>query len=167
MKTKLPLIAAIYCGLCASGSAFTLDFFEIPPGPISSPLRILVPHYGYVEFQAGPRSELVVNSAYMNSDGSSAPSLSFDEREQVDVTFVANPHLRTLNVDFDYVGLSDGEEFNTEMGDTPNAFEVTLVGSGDGAGIYKVSWDADCVPEPSTSLLGALGATLLVLRRRR
>ena len=166
MKTKLPLIAAIYCGLCASGSAFTLDFVglvgtSLPPNP----LTITVPGYGNVEFAAASDSNLVVNEAYENDNGFGAPSLSFDEGEAAVVTFVG---LTALNVDFDFVGVSPNEDFDVQPHPfTPNAYIVSLTGGEDGAGIYQISWDAQCIPEPSTSLLGALGATLLVLRRRR
>lgn len=42
---------------------------------------------------------------------------------------------------------------------------MTLSGSGGGAGLHKISFQA--IPERSTSLLGALSLSLLVIRRRR
>ena len=108
---------------------------------------------------------MVVNEAYENDNGFGAPSLSFDENEAAVVTFVG---LEALHVDFDFVGVSANEDFDVQPHpENANAYIVSLTGGEDGAGIYQVSWEADCVPEPSTSLLGALGATLLVLRRRR
>lgn len=164
MKTKLPLIAALSCGMCATGSAFTLDFVgllgtSLPPNP----LTITIPGYGDVNFAAGNGSTLVINDAYENDNGFGAPSLSFDQNEVVLVTFKG---LKPLNVDFDFVGVSVGESFTVQADPfVDQAFLVNLQGSGDGAGIYQISWNA--VPEPTTSLLGAMGCALLVLRRRR
>ncbi|MEP2775231.1 MAG: PEP-CTERM sorting domain-containing protein [Luteolibacter sp.] len=164
MKTKLPLIAALCCGLSSVGSAFTLDFVgyvgtSLPPNPLTIPIA----GYGSVTFEAGNTSTLVINEVYKNDNGFGAPSLSFDQNEVVKVTFNG---LQPLNVDFDFVGVSSGESFTVQ--DDPfiqQAYLVTLQGSGDGAGIYQISWNQ--VPEPSTSLLGALGAAMLVIRRRR
>jgi hypothetical protein len=73
-----------------------------------------------------------------------------------------------LNVDFDFVGVSAGENFVVQKDlFTPQAFLVTLQGSGNGAGLYAVSWTAECVPEPASAMLGLLGAMILVIRRRR
>lgn len=164
MKTKLPLIAALSCGLCATGSAFTLDFVgllgtSLPPNP----LTITILGYGPVTFEAANGSTLVINEAYKNDNGFGAPSLSFDQNEAVKVTFKG---LQPLSVDFDFVGVSSGEGFTVQPDlFTDQSYIVNLQGSGDGAGIYQVSWTA--VPEPTSSLLGAMGCALLVLRRRR
>jgi hypothetical protein len=164
MKTKLPLIAALSCGLCATGSAFTLDFVglvgtSLPPNP----LTINIPLYGDVVFEAANGSTLVIDEKYKNDNGFGAPSLSFDQNEAVKITFKG---LQPLNVDFDFVGVSSGESFTVQPDlFTDQAFLVNLQGSGDGAGIYQISWTA--VPEPTSSLLGAMGCALLVLRRRR
>lgn len=109
MKTKLPLIAALSCGLCATGSAFTLDFVgllgtSLPPNP----LTITILGYGDVTFDAANNSTLVINDAFKNDNGFGAPSLSFDQNEAVLITFKG---LKPLNVDFDYVGVSSGETF--------------------------------------------------------
>ncbi len=164
MKTKLPLIAALSLGLCCTGSAFTLDFVgligtSLPPNP----LTITIPGYGDVCFDAAKGSTLVVNDAYKNDNGFGAPSLSFDQNEAVKITFKG---LQPLSVDFDFVGVSSGENFTVQPDlFTDQAFIVNLQGSGDGAGLYQISWNA--VPEPASSLLGAMGCALLVLRRRR
>lgn len=164
MKTKLTLIAAVYCGLCTAGSAFTLDFVgllgtSLPPNPLTIP----IPGYGDVVFEAGNNSTLVVNDAYENDNGFGAPSLSFDQNEAARVTFLGP---QPLNVDFDFVGVSVGESFTVQSDlFTEKSFLVNLQGSGDGAGIYQISWNA--VPEPSALLLGALGAAMLVIRRQR
>lgn len=165
MKTKLPLIAALYCGLCTAGSAFTLDFvgYEgilLPPNPLVIPIA----GYGNVAFEAVAPSALVVDNSFENDDParSTSPSLSFDMGDKAKITFLGPT---PLNVDFDYVGNNVGEYFETAQGANSKEFFVTLKGNGNGAGLYQVSFNA--VPEPSASLLGAIGCCLLVLRRRR
>ncbi|MFD2257763.1 PEP-CTERM sorting domain-containing protein [Luteolibacter algae] len=164
MKTKLPLIAALYCGLCTVSSAFTLDFNgyvgkSLPTDTIS----ILIEGYGNVTFTAGNKSTLIVDEKFKNDNGFGAPSLSFDEGDTVNVTFEG---AQPLNVDFDYVGVSDGESFTTEESQfASQTFTISLEGNGDGAGLYQISWNQ--VPEPSSALLGLLGSALLVIRRRR
>jgi len=164
MKTTIALAIASLCGLTAVSSAFTLDFVgydgtTLPPNP----LVINVPGYGDVRFDAGTGSSLVVNSAYQNDNGSAAPSLSFDQGDALQVTFLGK---QPLHVDFDFVGVSPGESFNVQ----PDLFKsqtylLNLQGAGDGAGLYAISWTQ--VPEPSSALLGVLGTSILVLRRRR
>ena len=163
MKTKRPLIAAIHCGLCTAGSAFTLDFVGYLGSTVPPTLTIPVDGYGSVSFTAAPGKTLVVDESHKDEDGFGAPALSFDEGDTVIVTFDGAP---PLNVFYAFVGVSNGEIFTNE--DNPAGGQsdiITLSGSGAGAGLYKISWQA--VPEPSTSLLGALGMALLVIRRRR
>jgi hypothetical protein len=166
MKMKIASAMALFCGLTAVSNAFTLDFvgYEGTTLP-ANPLVIFVPGYGDVRFDAANGSTLVVDAAYQNDDGSAAPSLSFGERDALKVTFLgAEP----LKVDFDFVGVSAGENFTVQ----PALFEtqsflINLQGSGDGAGLYAISWQQQAVPEPSSALLGVLGTAALVLRRRR
>ncbi|MGC4016538.1 MAG: PEP-CTERM sorting domain-containing protein [Luteolibacter sp.] len=164
MKTTIALAIASLCGSVAVSKGFTLDFVgyegtTLPPNP----LVINVPGYGDVRFDAANGSALEVNSAYQNDNGSAAPSLSFGQGEALLVTFLgAEP----LNVDFDFVGVSSGESFTVQ----PDLFKsqsfiINLQGSGDGAGLFAISWTQ--VPEPSSAMLGALGTAALVLRRRR
>lgn len=164
MKTKIPLQAVLFCGLCSAASAFTLDFVgydgqTLPPNPLTIPIT----GYGDVTFEAGTGSSLVVNSAFLNDNGFGAPALAFSQNDQVRITFQGAP---VTDVDFDFVGVSNGETFvvQTDLFSS-NTFLVNLQGGGDGAGIFQISFNA--VPEPSASLLGALGASLLVIRRRR
>ena len=170
MKTKLPLIAATYCGLCAVGSAFTLDFLSVPTGtPIPPSLTINVPGYGDVRFDTIGNSILIVDDRYENdSPGqTSSPSLNFDSGESVKVTFLG---LEPIDVEFDWVGVNAGEFFIAAPGLSPNEFVITLNGSttpaaNNGAGLYEIGFNQ--VPEPSASLLGVLGATMLLIRRKR
>jgi hypothetical protein len=164
MKNKPLLVPALLLGASLACSAFTLDFAGYEGVQFAqNPRSIFVPGYGELVFEAGLDSELVVNSAYLNDNGFGAPSLSFDQDDAVKITFKgAEP----LNVDFDFVGVSAGEVFVVQEDlFTPQAFLVTLQGGDDGAGVYAVSWNA--IPEPAAASLGLIGATLLVLRRRR
>ena len=165
MKMKTPLIAAMFLTVVSSVQAFTLDAVGYEGGILEqNPFSVFVPGYGEIVFEAAPGSSLVVNSAYQNDNGFGGPSLSFDENESVKITFTgADP----LNLDFDFVGQSVGETFVIEKDLlTPQAFLITLQGKGNGAGLYAASWDVQCVPEPSTAVIGLL-SSLLLLRRRR
>lgn len=170
MKTKIPLIAAISCGLCSFGSAFTLDFVgdegsTLPPNP----LVVAVPGYGNVRFEAVGTSNLVVDNRFENDNPgqSTSPSLNFDSGDTVKITFLA---AEPVDIDFDWVGVSVGEFFLASPGATSSEFFVTLNGSAlqaanNGGGLYQIGFEQ--VPEPSAALLGAMGTALLVLRRRR
>jgi len=164
MKTKTTLVAALFCGLSSISSAFTLNFtgyegIELPPDVLEIP----VAGYGSVRFEAVSGSTLIVDSAHMNDDGTAAPSLSFQPSESVKVTFIG---LKPSNVNFDYVGVAPGEYFISEADAvTPQAFIVTMKGSGEGAGLYAVSWSQ--IPEPSSAVLGVLAGAVCIFRRRR
>ncbi len=176
MKTKLTLFAALYCGLSAVGSAFTLDFrnystgVPIPTGTTVQPALVInVPGYGNVQFDAVGTSVLVVNGDYENDSpgNTTSPSLNFDIGEAVKVTFLG---AQPVDVVWATVGLNTGEYFITQEGSTAKEFIVTLGGSNPnaanrGAGLYEVGFQQ--VPEPSAALLGVLGASMLVLRRKR
>ena len=169
MKTKLPLIAALYCGLCTVGSAFTLDFTSVPINTTIPPtLTIIVPGYGSVDFDAVVGS-LVVDNQYASAPPvTTSPSLNFDTNDSVKITFVG---AQPADIDFAWVGLSIGEQFTVTPQASPNEFIVTLanIGAGpipaknSGAGLYQINF----IPEPSSSLLGVIGASMLLIRRRR
>ncbi|MFT3990504.1 MAG: PEP-CTERM sorting domain-containing protein [Luteolibacter sp.] len=164
MKTKAPLIAALSVALSAAASAFTLDAigYEGQTLPVD-PVVINVPGYGDLIFQADPGSSLVVGSDYQNDNGFGGPSLNFNQGESVRITFAGS---EAINVDFDFVGVSANEGFSIEQ-DPANSqsYVLTLNGSGDGAGLYAISWNT--VPEPTSALMGVLGGAMLAFRRRR
>jgi hypothetical protein len=170
MKTTLPLIAATYCGLCAVGSAFTLDFLAVPTGTMVPPaLTINVAGYGDVRFESIGSSTVIVDNRFEKGGSvlTSSPSLNFDSGESVTITFLG---LEPTNVEFDWVGVNAGEFFTVAQGLSASEFIVNLNGAAlnpanNGAGLYRIGFSQ--VPEPSASLLGCLGATLLVLRRKR
>lgn len=167
MKLKLPLLAVLVAGVPSISSAFTLDAVGYEGSELSlNPVSVLVPGYGELTFEAAVGSSLVVNSAYRNDNGFGGPSLSFDQNEAVKITFNG---VEPLNVDFDFVGVSAGENFVVQKDlFTPQSFLVTLQGGGNGAGLYAISWNtAQTVPEPTSALLGLIGTAVFAFRRRR
>ncbi|RYG96814.1 MAG: hypothetical protein EON58_11195 [Alphaproteobacteria bacterium] len=166
MKMKTALVAAFVAGMPMVSSAFTLDAAGYSGAEVSlNPVSVFVPGYGELIFEAAPGSTLVVNSAYENDNGFGGPSLNFDQNESVKITFNG---LEPLNVDFDFVGLSAGENFIVQKDlFTPQAYLITFQGAGDGAGLYAISWNTQCVPEPTSAMLGFFGAAVFAFRRRR
>lgn len=166
MKTKTPLVAALMLGMHAMAGAFTLDAAGYEGGELSStPFSVFVSGYGELQFQALGGVTLPVNSAFRNDNGFGGPSLTFKQNDSVKVTFKGP---EPLNVDFDFVGVSAGEAFQVEKDlFTPQAFVLTLKGSGDGAGLYAISWKTEAIPEPTTALMGLLGGVVFAMRRRR
>lgn len=181
MKLKLFTLIASAAAMTAA-SAFTIDFntlqvsdgttttgFSIGTISGGSPQVVTVPGYGDVRFEVAPASSDVVQlgSSYSNDGGTTfQQSLEVDASEVVVVTFLGD---EALNVDFDIIGISSGE--NTAPVKTGSQEYQYNPGSGgpsspgDGAGIAAISWTA--VPEPSSSLLVLVGAGSLLLRRRR
>ncbi|MES2438841.1 MAG: PEP-CTERM sorting domain-containing protein [Verrucomicrobiota bacterium] len=166
MKMKIPLIAVLVAGLPCVASAFTLDVVGYGGAELSlNPVSVFVPGYGELIFEAAAGSAIVVNSAYENDNGFGSPSLSFDQGEAIKVTFNG---LEPLNVNFDFVGLSNGEAFVVQKDlFSPQTFLVNFQGAGDGAGLYAISWNTEAVPEPTSAMLGLIGTAVFAFRRRR
>ncbi len=163
MKIKIPFVAAFFAAIPALSSAFTIDFNSSGTFLPNTPQVINVPGYGNVTFTAASNSTLPVGSTYLNDNGFGAPAVLFENGEGLQVTFNAAP---PLNVDFDFVGVSAGEDFTLHPDlFTPQTYILTFAGQGDGAGLYQISWNS--VPEPSSAFLGLVGVAGLVLRRRR
>ena len=175
MKLKTILIAAISMGATALSQAFTIDFNALVSAtPLalgdtvtsSTPLTINVTGYGDVLFEVGGTDVVEVGNSYENDSGTVETSLEMDAGDTVLVTFLGPD---ALNVDFDIVGLTPGEEVVqiTQHAIRTFEFQVNTTGNpgSDGAGIAAISWTA--VPEPSSALLAMLGVGALVLRRRR
>ncbi len=167
MKYKIPFLAAFAAFVPALAGAFTLDFasYNGTLVNVGAPLVVNVPGYGNVIFEALPVASLPVSNLYVNDNGFGGPSLNFDPRESVKVTFEG---LQPLNVDFDFVGVSVGEQFAVAP-DAVNskAFILTYTDTAvsNGAGLYAVSWNQ--VPEPASAMLGVIGTAVFALRRRR
>ena len=163
MKIKIPFVAAILAAIPALSSAFTIDFNAAGTFFPGVPQVINVPGYGNVTFTAGNTSLLPVGSLYLNDNGFGAPSVMFENGEALQVTFNA---AQPLDVDFDFVGVSAGEDFTLiNHPFTQQSYILSFAGQGDGAGLYQISWRA--VPEPSSAFLGLVGVAGFALRRRR
>lgn len=172
MKTKTLLIAAISLATTALSQAFTIDFnaLVVPVGTTidsDNSLTIDVEGYGDVRFEVAGTDVVQVGTTYSNDPGTSiVNSLEMDGGDTVLVTFLGP---EALNVDFDLAGLTPGEEVVQINQNAFHTYEFTVNTvanpGADGAGIAAVSWTA--VPEPSSAMLGALGACAILLRRRR
>ncbi|HVJ46644.1 MAG TPA: PEP-CTERM sorting domain-containing protein [Luteolibacter sp.] len=165
MKLKA-LLAVATLAVAPGLQAFTLDFASSVGSTIPSTLIVNVPGYGDVSFSAGFNAVQGITSALeVGTDFFGAPSLQFDNGDTVYVNF-----LGTLpsDVSFEQVAISTGtnEEFIV-LQTGSNEFIVSLQNSGNGAGILAANFNAAQVPEPSASLLGLVGLTGLVIRRRR
>ena len=140
MKTTIPLVAALVCGLSPLASAFSLNFANnvgatLPPNP----LTIAVPGYGSVSFQAAIGSNLAVN----NVNSPFIPSVAFDTGEAVQITFNG---LAPTAVSFDFVGVGVNEGF-TVSPFSSNQFVLSLGGAGE-AQVSLASTSAQCPNRP-------------------
>ena len=172
MKTKVTLIAALSLAASAVSQAFTIDFnaLVVPSGTTidagSSPLIIDVVGYGPVSFEVAPSDVVEVGQTHTNDSGTIVNSLEMDPGERILVTFLGP---EALDVNFDIAGINPGEE-SVDISNhiiRTNEYQIRTIGNegSDGVGLAAVSWNV--VPEPSSALLGGLGAGLLILRRRR
>ena len=171
MKTTTSLIAAISLAATAATQAFTIDFnaLVVPLGTTvdsATPLTINVAGYGDVLFEVGGSDVVQVGNTHANDSGTVVNSLEMDAGDRILVTFLGPD---ALNVNFDIAGVNPGQEVVqvTQHAIRTYEFQVNTIGNpgSDGAGLAAVSWNS--VPEPSSALLGGLGAGLLILRRRR
>lgn len=174
MKMKSLLIAAMSLAAAAATQAFTIDFngLVVPSGTSitsATPLTINVAGYGDVKFQVAPGDAVQVGQVHANDSGTIKNSLEMDPGERIIVTFLGP---QALNVNFDVVGINPGNPGQDAVQTTQHVirtaeYQISTTGNvgSDGTGLAAVSWTA--VPEPSTALLGGLGAGLLILRRRR
>ncbi len=170
MKTHALIIASLSLALCGVGSAFTLGFESVALGTtVPGTLIINVSGYGDVQFDAVGAATFVIGNDYENDSPTqtTSPSLNFDSGEQVKVTFLGND---PTNVTFSFVGANAGEFFVTTAGANAKEFFIQLNGTAfepqnNGAGLYQIGFQQ--VPEPSAALLGVIGASMMVLRRRR
>ncbi|MBK1882116.1 PEP-CTERM sorting domain-containing protein [Luteolibacter pohnpeiensis] len=159
MKIKATMVAALLL-LAPALHAFTLDFASSVGATLPSDLVINVPGYGDVSFSANYASSLEVGTDFYGG-----ATLQFDNNEVVLVTFLGGV---PTDVDFSTVAVSaiSGEQF-VVIPISSSQYAVALQGSTDGAGIGAVTFNAAAVPEPSSAVLGLLGAAGLFVRRRR
>jgi outer membrane protein assembly factor BamB len=153
-KAILTLLAAF----CANAQAFTLDFLAFNGTNLTSPSTLNVPVVGYgtLIFSTLPGQVIAIN----NTHGAVAANL--DSGETLTVTFVGDP---LVGGTFSFIGLNIGgndDVSTTEI--SSNTYALNLA-TGDGVGLQSISWSA--IPEPSTTMHGALGMLAVALRRRR
>lgn len=167
-----PLTSALFAATSLSASAFSVDFNDLVGQTIQNPaaagelnrFEILVPGYGSVTILANSGKTLALGQSFSN-DTTTINSLEFDDEDSVTVRFNGPT---AINIDFDYVGFSFGDDFDVIAVANPSMdtdyiiqFETTLQDGS--AALREISFDA--VPEPSTALL--CGLSLLGLLRRR
>ena len=165
MKLKLLSIATLFVGLTSAG-AFSLDFTGLNldgsttfSGADGQRLIIEVPGFGNVGFGVNPEGS---TAQVVELDGVAA--IEFDETRTITVDFFAGSDVENVVVSF--VALNVGEDpiytaINSRSGEIS-----TNQGT---VGISGISFDrigGPKVPEPSTAVLGLLGAVTLLRRRR-
>ena len=160
-------ILVALAALCVQAQAFfTLDFTAyngttITPG---SPLTIAVAGYGNVTFSVPVDPLTIATGVYVPG---SDVTLQMPIGRPVIVSFDGPyaPTDLTNDVFFSFNGLNlSNETLNISIIDS-RTLMVTVNGTGNGAGMRNVTFDA--IPEPSTTALGALGVLAMALRRRR
>lgn len=146
--------------LAPSLSAFTLNFAGLVGQTIPSTLTVTVPGYGDVRIDAPAASPVAVGDLY------GAPAIQLAPGQQIVVSFLGG-----AVTEFDSLDLGlDGEElFVTNFFSGINVGTFTLDGEAlvPGGGITAITFNAAAVPETSSAMLGLLGVTGLILRRRR
>jgi hypothetical protein len=187
MKLKTTLIAALSLAAMATSQAFTIDFDslriisvdETPQFVGFSPftlseagtttLTMDVAGYGNVTFTLVAGSTDVQVGQQFAGELDSAPrnSLEFTDGGKVTVTFEGAAPLVAEDPEFSYTANNGGTPSDritdTDLGG--NVWQLEYTGAGDGAGLTKIEWNV--VPEPSSAALGALGMSMILLRRRK
>lgn len=161
MKLKATLAAAALL-LAPSLHAFTLDFSAYVGQVVPPSLVVNVPGYGNVAFSAGMNALTgALSSFQVGTSFFGTPSIQFDNGESLSVSFLDGP---LTNVDFITVAVSaDTSEHFSVVNSAPGQYSLTLQNSTNGAGLAGVEF----VPEPTSALLGLIGASSFVIRRRR
>jgi hypothetical protein len=191
MKLKTTLIAAFSAAAMATSHAFNIDFnaISITPPTIgqNESFTVTVDNYGTVTFTnitPNTASSIAIGNNFLDNEGNNVYSLELESETFTDAPIEAEIIMVTFN---------DAEVTNAQAvfaGNSANPFDVGIFiqgGSGDdpfegpldgdyyaatigapgsdGVGLQSISWDV--VPEPSSAALGALGMSMILLRRRR
>ena len=194
MKLKTTLIAAFSAAAMATSHAFNIDFnlITVVGAPIGQgeSFNVTVANYGTVTFTniSGPESSIAIDNNFIGNDGQYVNSLELEgevfteapiEAEVIMVTFngaevtnaqavfagnSADPFDVGIFVDLDALIQQVGYSEETPFEGAYYAATIGALGS-DGVGLQSISWDV--VPEPSSAALGALGMSMILLRRRR
>jgi len=187
MKLKTTLIAVLSLACTAISQAFTIDFDslriisldETPQsqdfgaftlsGSGNTTQTLTVAGYGTVTFELSLNSTDVKVGQQFAGELDTAPrnSLEFTGGGKVTVTFAGYAPLVTEDPEFSYTANNGGTPSDgitdTYLGD--NVWQLEYTGAGVGAGLTKIEWNV--VPEPSSAALGALGMSMILLRRRK
>ena len=197
MKLKTTLIAACSAAAMATSHAFNIDFNALTVTPTAigqdESFTVTVDNYGTVTFTnitPNTESSIAIGNNFLDNDGNNVNSLELEgigldqidpiKAEVIEVTFngaevtnaqatfagnSANPF--DVGIFVDLAGLI--QQGGYDGGDTPfeGAYYAATIGApgSDGVGLQSISWDV--VPEPSSAALGALGMSMILLRRRR
>ena len=196
MKLKTTLIAAFSAAAMATSHAFNIDFnaISITPPTIGQgeSFTVTVDNYGTVTFTnitPNTASSIAIGNNFLDNDGNNVNSLELEgiglltdapiEAEVIMVTFngaevtnaqavfagnSADPFDVGIFVDLDALIQQVGYSEETPFEGAYYAATIGALGS-DGVGLQSISWDV--VPEPSSAALGALGMSMILLRRRR
>ena len=168
MNFKILTLTALFAGI-HSVSAFSIDFTGLNQdldttftGADGETLVITVPNFGNVSFGVDAK-DVTAGFDQFDRDGEDATAILFNSDTPIIIEFFAGSDVTNVMVDF--VGLNVGEEPMYTAIDGQSGVITTNKGT---VGIAGISFDrvGPKVPEPSTALLGALGA-LTLLRRRR
>lgn len=158
------IIFTLFAALVVQAQAFTLDFTAYNGQNLSagSPLIVPVPGYGNVSFSATGINVLNVNTTNPPGD----PAIDLSTGDVLIVTFLGvYPPYDINDVSFGWAGLSGLESAGLVITPIDGVTTSITFNAAGGAGLREVTFDA--IPEPSTSLLGAVSVLAIALRRRR
>ena len=192
MKLKTTLIAACSAAAMATSHAFNIDFNALTVTPTAigqgESFTVTVDNYGTVTFTnitPNTESSIAIGNNFLDNDGNNVKSLELEgmgvdeetpiEAEVIMVTFngaeVTNAQAvfagNSANP-FDVgIFIQDSDDDGPLSGPVDGAYYAATIGApgSDGVGLQSISWDV--VPEPSSAALGALGMSMILLRRRR
>jgi hypothetical protein len=163
MKIKTLLTATCLVAMTGIASAFTYNFTAQQIGaagslangaPIGAPIIVNVPGYGNVQIEA--------TTGTLTYQDAAIDTIRFDGGEVMTITFLAGPVFNTAeSLSIGALNLNGSEAFSVGGSYPGNVFTISL-NTGE-SGLTNVEF----VPEPSSALLGILGASLMVFRRRR
>ena len=196
MKLKTTLIAAFSAAAMATSHAFNIDFNALTVTPTAigqgESFTVTVDNYGTVTFTnitPNTESSIAIGNNFLDNDGNNVNSLELEgigleeidpiKAEVIEVTFngaevtnaqatfagnSANPF--DVGIFVDLPGLLQQSGYPGEL-PVDGAYYAATIGApgSDGVGLQAISWDV--VPEPSSAALGALGMSMILLRRRR
>ncbi len=164
MKPKALILISSFAGIY-SASAFSLDFSGFATdgsdnlgSQLGEELVVNVPGFGDVAFGVQQSGATAVISEI---DGE--PAIQFDPTRSITIDFSDGGTVQNVVVSF--VGIDAGENTSITI---PNDSSALVALSAGTAGISEVTFDRvdKKIPEPSTAVLGLLGAVALLRRRR-